>query len=494
MMSGASSEKSFHQAVALHEQGRLDQAEQCYRAILSDADRNHVGALHNLGILCLQRHDYDNAVVFTREAVRQQPDLSTAHGTLAIALKHLGRLAEAERCCREALRLDPGYAEAHNIFGDLLIGLGRFAEAENSFREALRLMPDYTEAHNNLGIVLLFLEQPAEAEICFRTALRLKPGNASALSNLGMALILQRKLSEGAACFGRAASNLDNATVLMTWFRITGLFCSSSDHDGVAAFEELIPKRLRPQIRRAFAEVPFTYCCPFCDARLRMFLPHGFDFPVLKEKRVVGGGYRPNVLCVVCGSFDRERLVYLYLLQKTDLLRHSLRRVLHVAPERQLQHLLSTAANIDYYSADIAFHDVMVRVDITKIPFPDASFDVIVCNHVLEHIMDDRKAMRELHRVLKAGGWAILQVPVSLTLTATYGDPSITTRRARETAFGQHDHVRIYATDDYVDRLSEAGFAVEVFNWAERPDEFGGVGNRFGLNTEESVYIARSVS
>jgi predicted SAM-dependent methyltransferase len=168
--------------------------------------------------------------------------------------------------------------------------------------------------------------------------------------------------------------------------------------------------------------------------------------------------------------------------------------VLHVAPERPLQRLVSTVANIDYYSADIASQDVMVRVDITKIPFPDASFDVIICNHVLEHIIDDPKAMRELRRVLKTGGWAILQVPVSLKLQATYEDASITTISGRETAFGQGDHVRIYAMDDYVDRLTRAGFAVEVFNWVEQSDEFGGVENRFGLNAQESVYIARSVS
>jgi intracellular septation protein len=217
-------EEVFQQAAALHEQGKLEQAEQLYRAILS-GDGDHLGALHNLGILCFQRGDYDGAVAFTREVMRQRPDSATAHNTLAIVFRRLGRLAEAESCCRKALRLAPTYAEAYNTLGDTLKALGRLAEAEACCREALRLVPEYAEAHNNLGAVLLSLGQPEEAEICCREALRLKPGNAAALHNLFITLYLQQGAGEIAAWLGRAItlkSDFLSALLFLLAYSISG--------------------------------------------------------------------------------------------------------------------------------------------------------------------------------------------------------------------------------------------------------------------------------
>src|SRR5437667_3886055 len=122
-------EVAFEQAGSLHVQGRLDQAEPLYRAILQ-AEGTHIGSLHNLGILCFQRGQYDDTVALTREVVRLKPDLPVAHNTLAVALRHLGQLAEAESCCRDALRLQPHYAEAHNTLGDVLVAQRRCSEAE----------------------------------------------------------------------------------------------------------------------------------------------------------------------------------------------------------------------------------------------------------------------------------------------------------------------------------------------------------------------------
>ena len=144
--------------------------------------------------------------------------------------------------------------------------------------------------------------------------------------------------------------------------------------------------------------------------------------------------------------------------------------------------------NVEYVTADIFKKDVLVKMNITDIQFPDDSFDAIICNHVLEHIIDDGKAMSELYRTLRPGGWAILQVPVSQVLTNTYEDFSITTMEGREEAFGQYDHVRIYA-EDYQDRLAQAGFTVSVFKWVTEAEKFGGRRNFFGLNEEESVYF-----
>jgi protein O-GlcNAc transferase len=181
-------EQVFVQAGSLHAQGRLDQAEGLYKAIL-EVDQDHLGSLHNLAILCFQRGRYNDAVALTRGVLRLRPDLAVAHNTLGVALRRLGRLEEAEACCRQALRLEPEYAEAHNTLGDVLTASQRLSEAEACCREALRLQPAYAEAYNNLGTVLTARVRLEEAEICIREALRLKPGNAAAFNNLGAVLV-----------------------------------------------------------------------------------------------------------------------------------------------------------------------------------------------------------------------------------------------------------------------------------------------------------------
>ena len=228
------------------------------------------------------------------------------------------------------------------------------------------------------------------------------------------------------------------------------------------------------------------FYCPFCQRNYKEFLTAGLDIPVLKEKKVIGGGYRLNAMCPGCGSFDRERLIYLYLKNKRSNLFCENLKVLHVAPEANLQKVIMAQPNIDYLSADLSSPSATVQMDITDIKYPNDYFDVIICNHVLEHIPDDRKAMAELYRVLKPGGWAILQVPISLSLKQTYEDPLVTSPEEREKVFGQSDHVRIYAKD-YKDRLEEVGFSVEVYSFAK---EFGESAIRkYGLSKDENIYI-----
>lgn len=129
----------------------------------------------------------------------------------------------------------------------------------------------------------------------------------------------------------------------------------------------------------------------------------------------------------------------------------------------------------------------MVEMDITAIGYSDESFDVIICNHFLEHIIDDASAMAELHRVLKTGGWGILQVPVSLSLANTFEDSTITVPEERENAFGQSDHVRIYARD-YPRRLAAVGFRVKPFEWWKE-QAFSASENRYGLLRDETLYV-----
>jgi len=234
--------------------------------------------------------------------------------------------------------------------------------------------------------------------------------------------------------------------------------------------------------------VSSEFYCPFCKKHSKKFLPFGLNVPVLKEKNVVRGGYRLNAMCPHCHSTDRERLVYLYLENKSGALfaRNKRFKLLHVAPEKNLRKTLIAKPNIDYLSADLNSPSSMVKMDITDIKYDDNTFDVVICNHVLEHIPDDQKAMAELYRVLKPGGWAILQVPISLSLNQTYEDPLVTSPEERERIFGQSDHVRIYAKD-YRDRLEEVGFFVEVYSFAK---EFGDSAIRkYGLSKDENIYI-----
>ncbi|MBV9086973.1 MAG: class I SAM-dependent methyltransferase [Acidobacteriaceae bacterium] len=181
-------------------------------------------------------------------------------------------------------------------------------------------------------------------------------------------------------------------------------------------------------------------------------------------------------------------MVYLFVKQQLSRL-HERLSVLHIAPEPHIRALLSSHRNIRYLSGDIeAAADV--RFDLVCAPFRDQTFDAVICNHVLEHIPNDAAAMREIYRVLKPTGWAVLQVPLSLVLWTTLEDFSVISPDERERVFGQHDHVRIYSPGDYKSRLEAAGFRVEV----HRSREIGGrAALKFGLAAEESLYCARKI-
>ena len=165
-------------------------------------------------------------------------------------------------------------------------------------------------------------------------------------------------------------------------------------------------------------------------------------------------------MCPICLSHDRHRAAWLFLTTLTDLTDGRPKRVLHFAPEPQLALRLRNLPNLDYLSADLDSPHALLRTDITAIDSPDAAFDILYCSHVLEHVHDDRKAIAEIFRVLKPGGWAIIQVPLAPTET-TLEDPSITDPGERERLFWQRDHVRLYGSD-IAHRLEEVGFDVRI--------------------------------
>jgi len=190
-----------------------------------------------------------------------------------------------------------------------------------------------------------------------------------------------------------------------------------------------------------------------------------------------------NAQCPRCLSLERHRLIWLYLKNKTNLFTDQL-RVLHFAPERVFNKIFRKMKNIDYVSADLSSKIAMKKMDITDIQESDNAYDVILCSHVLEHIVDDHKAMSELYRVLKPGGWAILQVPI--LCERTFEDASVVLPKDRERLFGQHDHVRKYGKD-YRDRLEASGFKVKVDAYVKSLGEKKI--EKYGLRRNQDIYF-----
>ena len=195
-----------------------------------------------------------------------------------------------------------------------------------------------------------------------------------------------------------------------------------------------------------------------------------------------GYGLKPreDALCPHCGSLERHRLLLCYLRTRTPLFDGKPRRFLHIAPEISLGRIFAAACGTGYLSADLNNTAAMERMDITDIRHADDSFDVICCSHVLEHVPDDRKAMRELCRVLHPSGFAILNVPVT-SKGDTFEDPTIVDPADRQRVYGHFDHVRNYGRD-YSFRLAESGFDVTVIGAGDLLDAEGiirhGLGNR----------------
>ena len=195
------------------------------------------------------------------------------------------------------------------------------------------------------------------------------------------------------------------------------------------------------------------YTDPIDNKSFRKFLPYGY------------GVQRQNVLSPSTLSLERHRLLWLYLTNETNFFT-SKKKVLHMAPE---QCFLSRfkKLNHEYITADIDSPIADVKADIVNLPFTDNSFDVVLCNHVLEHIQDDTKAMKELFRVMKKGGMGIFQVPQDLNRDVTFEDNSIIDPKERAKIFGQYDHVRVYGRD-YFDKLRSVGFKVEEVNYSQK--------------------------
>ncbi len=186
--------------------------------------------------------------------------------------------------------------------------------------------------------------------------------------------------------------------------------------------------------------------CPVCESSLSFFKPYGH----VKRK---------DAQCPVCGAVERHRFTWHYFQSRTDLFDDRPKRMLHVGPEPAFEAIFRTMPQLDYATLDLQDPNADYQMDLTALEFDTDSFDIVHCSHVLEHIQEDEKAMRELSRVLRPTGWATILVPV--IAETTFDDPSVTEPAERAKLFGQWDHVRAYG-EDFADRLAAQGFDVRT--------------------------------
>jgi SAM-dependent methyltransferase len=226
----------------------------------------------------------------------------------------------------------------------------------------------------------------------------------------------------------------------------------------MSSLKALVPQRHRKRLRalerriRGMALRGDAVVCPCCGHSFSRFLSFG------RPRRV-------NAMCPHCGALERHRFLWLYLQREKHILTTPA-RLLHVAPETTLRSLLERLPHLDYVTLDRFADDVTVRCNLEALTFADAAFDAVICYHVLEHVDDDRQAMRELARVLKPGGWAVLEVPIKESRARTDEDPTVADPVERFRRFGQEDHVRTYGIDFFT-RLAESGFRVDARRYEE---------------------------
>lgn len=217
----------------------------------------------------------------------------------------------------------------------------------------------------------------------------------------------------------------------------------------------------------------FSSHCPCCNHKTIYWLDYD-------------NHYRASI-CPHCSSHPRHRLIQLYLQKETDLF-FKPQKLLHVAPEKIFQRKFKKMQHLDYITIDINARGVDYAYNVCALPFASNSFDIVLCNHVLEHVENDKEAIKEIYRVLKPGGWAMLNVPIDTTRSQTFEDSSIISPKDRKHFYWQEDHRRLYGLD-YKSKLESAGFQVEVKEFARLQSEFDR--QIYNLNIYEDLYIGK---
>jgi SAM-dependent methyltransferase len=242
-----------------------------------------------------------------------------------------------------------------------------------------------------------------------------------------------------------------------------------------------LPRPLLIRLSYPFKKIaPLLYMgnkveCPVCGRSYSKFLAYGSN-----------AAHRTNVLCPGDLTLERHRLMWLYLRDASNFFSAPQLNVLHIAPEQCFHGLFKKQPNLNYLTADLESPIADMHFDLHTIPLEDNRFDVIFCNHVMEHVDDALQCMRELYRVMAPGGWGILQVPQDFSRKETLEDPSIQSPEDREKHYWQKDHVRLFG-QDYPEWLQNSGFQVTIF---EKENYYTPeIMERYRLQKEEILYI-----
>lgn len=231
----------------------------------------------------------------------------------------------------------------------------------------------------------------------------------------------------------------------------------------------------------------FEHKCLICKKTVHNWLSGGEKNSFFEDNKISGGGYRENMSCPLCGALDRERFLYYMLENYTDIFEKKDIKVLHFAPEYHVKELLRS--QVDYYPVDLYPIDSSIhRMDVTNILFSDQVFDFVIINHVLEHILDEKAAMKELLRVLRPDGILIFSFPIAFNNESTIeADCAISEAEAVE-RFGQKDHVRIYGRD-YIDRFEKYGLQMNIYRPRNILSEE--LIERYGFMAEDVLIMAK---
>lgn len=235
--------------------------------------------------------------------------------------------------------------------------------------------------------------------------------------------------------------------------------------------------------------------CALCGHRVWRYMPYRNGMrnvpPLMLALQGVGSDVE-HFECPRCGAHDRERHLLLYMRASGIFDRVPDMRILHFAPERRLSPLIAATAPAEYVRCDLfPVSPDMMKVDMEAMPFADGSFNLVIANHVLEHVGDERKALAEVVRVLARGGFAILQTPYSAMLSATWQDAGIDTQEARLQAYGQEDHVRLFGRDIF-DRIAGAGLESQVRQHSELLGDVDPA--TAGVNADEPFFLFRKAT
>lgn len=230
--------------------------------------------------------------------------------------------------------------------------------------------------------------------------------------------------------------------------------------------------------------------CNLCGFKANKWLPRGHNYPIIRELNIIGAGKR-NVDCKKCGSSDRDRLIFEYFKDLNNSASLKNKTLLHVAPEKTLSQKLESSFDLKVYRIDyrakgyrFVYDKSVIHGDVQQLQFEDEQFDIVICNHVLEHVKDDNKAISEIHRVLKKGGFAILQVPISMELSKSIEAEENWSRNEKKQNLGQHDHLRLYG-QDFKTKLFQHQFE-PLFWHFNNPENI----KQFRINSSEFVIIA----